>query len=152
MPIQQPDIRAAATKVLQRIQNEFPQLTMNLQELEPPNGNMELTIPMQCGMAFEIAVLFEHDELVLVVSSFHAHYDCSSLDEQIRCVDTVLQLINGHFRLKETLRGQTVCKSELQSIDKDEWHTIEVCGIFHLLWFRKKSTRFIVNQENTPSH
>jgi len=110
--------------------------------------DLEMGIPKQPGLSFDIELNLQDDELYLGASGFGfewfpCNYD-AHLDEYI---DAVTGLIAGHYRIKETLLGKKVIKSRLQVPDGGGWKTIASCSDLHLPLFRKKTTRVVQNNE-----
>ena len=145
----QPNYQEIAIGVYKRIQSSFPHLSMEIDE-NPTNRyiDVEMEIPKQPGLSFDIGLNLQHDELNLGSSSFWFEWfpcvDDARLDEYL---DAVTGLIAGRFRLQETLRGKKVVRSRLQAPEGDGWKTIASCSGLHLSFFRKKSIRIIQNQE-----
>jgi len=147
MPKELPDYESIAIGVFDRIQNDFPHLTMKLTgPIE--HVNLDLEIPKQPGLSFEIGLNLQNDELHLCASGFwNEWFPCSDTDVVENYFEAVTGLIRGTHRLKETLRGKTVVKSILQEPDKKGWVDMAHYYCLHIPWFRKKSIRIIINKE-----
>lgn len=146
-----PDYKAIATSVFDRIQNEFPHLTMKLDD-PVEHVDLELDMPKQPGLSFAIGLNLQGDELHLCASGFwYEWFPCS--DEKIveNYYEAVAGLIRGTHRLKETLRGKTVVKSILQEPDENGWIGMAHYYCLHFPWFRKKSVRIIINEAAIPT-
>ena len=152
MPIQQTDIRAAAIETFECIQSAFPHLQMEL--VADPNRYvaLQMNIPKQPGLSFDIWLCLQHDELQLSASKFcFEWFPCSDDVHLEEYIDAVTGLIEGRLRIHEKLSGSKVVKSVLQEPEGQGWKTIASCSGLHFPWFHKKSTRIITNQETTPS-
>ncbi len=110
----------------------------------------EMIISKQDGLSFEINVILAGDELTLVCSEFHWHFSCTDCEEQNWCIETVVRLVMNQARLKETLWGKRVRKSELQILQEGQWVTDAITGAMLLPSFSKKTTRYIQNTNHQP--
>jgi|GEM_PF-1904383 len=146
MPQEKPNTHAVAKKSFESIEAQLPHLVITIDEHpDTRRDNRKLTIPMQEHLAFEIVIIFANNELTLIISEFHWHYSCTDADDQAWCIETVVQLVTNQARLKETLRGSRVTKSELQTLQDNEWVTVAATGTMPLPSFKKKTTRIIQN-------
>ena len=135
-----------AKKTFESIKSACAHLTTHINEHpDTRRDDQKLTIPMQEHLAFEIVIIFANNELTLMLSGFHWHYSCTDADDQAWCIETVVQLVTNQARLKETLRGSRVTKSELQTLQDNEWVTVAATGTMPLPSFKKKTTRIIQN-------
>jgi len=138
-----------AQKIFESITSACPHLTTHIDEHPDVHRNdMKLTLPKQEHLEFEIGIIFAKNELTLVTSDFHWHYSCTDAEEQSWCIETVVLLVTNQARLKETLRGSRVTKSELQTLQNGEWITVAATGAMPLPSFKKKTTRYIQNTSN----
>ncbi len=112
--------------------------------------SVEMNIPKQVGLSFEINLILAGDELILVISEFHWHFSCTEIDEVNWCIESVVRLVTNQARLKEILWGKRVRKSELQVLHEGEWATDAVTGTMLLPSFAKKTTRYIQNISYQP--
>ncbi len=138
-----------AKKTFESITSACAHLTTHIDEHPDTNRNdLKLTIPKQEHLAFELVIIFANNELTLIISEFHWHYSCTDAEDQAWCIESVVNLVTNQARLKETLRGSRVIKSELQTLQDNEWITVATTGTMPLPSFKKKTTRIIQNTNN----
>jgi len=141
-----PDYEAIAIGVFDRIQSEFPHLTMK-RDGPTEHVNLDLEIPKQPGLSFEIGLNLQSDELHLCASGFwNEWFPCSDNEVVENYFEAVSGLIRGTHRLKEVLRGNTVVKSILQEPCEYGWDGMSHYYKLHIPWYGKKTTRIIINE------
>ena len=114
------------------IQDAFPYLHMKL-ESKHPNVDLNLEIPVQRNLEFDINVNLQGDELHLSAGHFWLEwFPCSDAHvvEQFR--EAVHGLLSGEFRVIEYYRGKRAVKAELQRPDTDGWKTIGTWSVLSL--------------------
>jgi hypothetical protein len=151
MPQENLDPLTVARNTFDFIKSKFPHLNIEIDE-HPTNRyiDAELIILTQNGLSFEIRVMLSGDELTLALSEFHWHFSCADLEEQEWCIETVVRLVTNQARLKESLWGKRVRKSELQVLHEGQWVTDAVTGAMLLPSFAKKTIRYIQNTDHLP--
>ena len=104
------------------IQAAFPHLTMTL-DTEPGNVDVALEIPNQSGLAFDVFVNLQGDELHLNAgASFWLEwFPCTDAGVETDFVESVRGLLYGRFRIVEHHRGGKAFKAVLQRPTDRGW-------------------------------
>lgn len=139
------DFKTIAIAVFQRIQEEFPNLEMEL--IEPDEHvSLELNIPAQHGLDFWIGLNLQGDELHLCANGFWVEwFPCTEESVIEEYVAAVYGLVNGTHRLKVVRRGQAVVNSTLQRKGENGWIAVKGYSCLHIPWFRKKTIHYFRN-------
>jgi hypothetical protein len=123
-----------------RIQEAFPHLTMRL-ERDHPHLDLNMDIPRQAGLVFDVNVNLQGDELHLSAEAFWLEwFPCTEAEIVDGFRETVHGVLSGTFRIVEHLRGSRVVKAELQRPANHGWQTVGTWGRLHLPLGRR-STR-----------
>lgn len=103
----------------ERIQAEFPHLGMKL-DYDDPNVDVSLTIPRQQGLAFDVAVNLQGDELHLNAGALWLEwFPCDRPEVATDFLDAVCGLLSGSYRIVEHHRGGRPVKAVLQNRQGD---------------------------------
>jgi hypothetical protein len=115
---------SAMVGLFEGIRDAFPRLSMTL-ELDPPNVDLNMDIPQQPGLAFDMNLNLQGDELHLSVGAFWLEwFPCTQPDVVEAYRQAVHGLITGTYRIREHYRGGRPFKAELQKPLADDWQTI----------------------------
>jgi hypothetical protein len=116
--------RSAMIRLFEDIRDAFPRLRMRLDD-NPENVDLEMVIPQQLGLAFEINLNLQGDELHLSSGAFWLEWFPCTRQEIVEAYrDAVHGLITGSYRIREHHRGGRPFKAELQIPVADSWQTI----------------------------
>ena len=136
---------------LKRIQRQFPNLRMELKE-DAPHVDISLEIPKQQGLCFSIYLNLQNDdELHLEVGKlWMCWFPCTEKENAEDFIQTVSSLIEGEYRILETIKGGKVVKAKLQTNNNGEWSS-KSSGMFTfgLPSFRRKSFNVVQNVKNS---
>ena len=114
-----------ATDTFERIQRQFPSLSMRIHNDQPVELCMD--IHKQTGLKFNIDLnLQNNDELHLVVAGnfWLEWFPCTKKKKVEEYIEAVSGVLSGKYRILEHYRDKKVVKAELQSPEKDGWKTI----------------------------
>jgi hypothetical protein len=115
---------ATMIRLFEEIRDAFPRLHMRLDN-DPENVDLEMLIPQQPGLAFDISLNLQGDELHLSAGAFWLEwFPCTRPDVVEAYRDAVHGLITGAYRIREHHRGGRPFKTELQRPFMDSWQTI----------------------------
>ena len=116
--------RSAMIRLFEDIRDAFPRLRMRLDD-NPDNVDLEMVIPQQPGLAFEINLNLQGDELHLSSGAFWLEWFPCTRQEIVEAYrDAVHGLITGSYRIREHHRGGRPFKAELQIPVAEGWQTI----------------------------
>ena len=106
---------------------------MNL-DLEPDNVDVQLDIPQQDGLLFDVSLNLQNsDELHLNVGAFcQEWFPCSDEVVSRAYFAAVAGLLSGENRLVEYHRGKRIVKVQLQRPVGEDWETIATWSRLHL--------------------
>ena len=115
-----------AKETFERIQDNFPALTMNW-IFDSPNVQLSLEIPAQSGLDFELNLNLQDDsELHISTNVIWCKLfsnDMKGLSEYF--YDCVEGIINGEFRVVQNYHGKKMYNSLLQRpTENGDWKTI----------------------------
>jgi hypothetical protein len=97
---------------------------MHLDE-EPGRVDLAMDIPQQPGLAFEVDLNLQGDELHLSAGVFHLQWFPCSRYSVVRAYREAVQgLLSGVYRIREHYRGGKPFKAELQRPYLDGWETV----------------------------
>jgi hypothetical protein len=141
--------RSAMIRLFEEIRDAFPQLSMRLDH-DPPNVDLNMDIPEQPGLTFDMNLNLQGDELHLNAGAFWLEwFPCTRPDVVQAYRETVHGLLSGIYRIRERHRGGRPFKAELQKPDQGGWQTIGTWNGW--AWpFPRRSVEKIV-QNVTPS-
>ena len=125
----QPDIRAATTRLFLEIQSAFPHLKMHM-DTHHPHVEIIMDIPKQQGLRFDVNLnLQNHDELHLSTGHFWLEwFPCTDEETMKAYREAVHGVLSGRFRILEYYRGSRAVMSQLQMPDGQGWKTIGMRG------------------------
>ena len=116
--------RSAVIRLFEEIRDAFPQLSMQLDQ-NPRHVELELNIPQQPGLNFDMNLNLQGDELHLSAGAFWLEwFPCTRPDVIDAFREAVVGLISGGYRIREHHRGGRPFKAELQTPGVDGWQTI----------------------------
>ena len=111
-------------RLFQEIRDAFPQLSMRLDH-DPPNVDLNMDIPGQPGLTFDMNLNLQGDELHLNAGAFWLEwFPCTRPDVVQAYQEAVQGLLTGVYRIRERHRGARPFKAELQKPGVDGWQTI----------------------------
>ena len=114
----------AISQLLNDIQSAFPHLEMKL-ESNHPHMDLNLDIPQQGSLQFDVNINLQGDELHLSAGHFWLEwFPCSDVRVVKAFREAVHGLLSGEFRILESYRGKRAIKAELQRPSADGWKTI----------------------------
>lgn len=114
----------AILQLLNEIRSAFPNLQMRL-ESSHPYVDLNLDIPQQDGLKFDVNVNLQGDELHLSAGHFWLEwFPCSDRGKIEAFREAVHGLLSGEFRILEYYRGRRAVKAELQRPSSEGWKTI----------------------------
>jgi hypothetical protein len=113
-----------AIRLFEEIRDAFPGLHMRLDK-EPENVDVEMLIPQQPGLRFDINLNLQGDELHLSAGAFWLQwFPCTRPEIIDGYRESVHGLVTGAYRIREHYRGGRAFKAELQRPIIDGWQTI----------------------------
>ena len=116
--------KKAINQLLNDVQNAFPHLKMRLAS-DHPHVDLNLDIPQQSGLKFNVNINLQGDELHLSAGHFWLEwFPCSDAGVVETFREAVRGLLSGEFRILEYYRGRRAIKAELQRPSGDGWKTI----------------------------
>ena len=116
--------RFAVIRLFEDIRSAFPSLSMRLDQ-NPPNVDINVDIPQQTGLAFDMSLNLQGDELHLNAGAFHMEwFSCTRPDVVEAYREAVHGLLRGEYRIRERYRGGIPIKAELQRPNGRRWLTI----------------------------
>lgn len=142
--------RLAMIRLFEEIRDAFPQLSMQLDQ-NPQNVDLELDIPQQPGLAFDMNLNLQGDELHLSAGSvlWLRWFPCTRPDFVQAYREAAHGLISGSYRILEQHRGGRPFKAELQRRDQDGWQTITASARF--VWpFPRRAVEKILQNVAQP--
>jgi hypothetical protein len=125
-------------RLFEEIRDAFPQLSMRLDH-NPPNVDLSMEIPEQPGLSFEINLNLQGDELHLNAGAFWL--------EWFPCT----RLLSGAYRIRESYRGGSPIKAELQKPNAGSWQTIGTWHGWTWPFPRRLTEKVLQNVTNTRS-
>lgn len=116
---------SAMIRLFEEIRDAFPRLSMRLDQ-NPRNVDLNVDIPVQPGLTFDINLNLQGDELHLSAGAFWLEwFPCTRPDVVQAFREAVHGLLSGAYRIREHYRGGRPFKAELQKPDDDGgWQTI----------------------------
>jgi hypothetical protein len=100
--------RSAMIRLFEEIRDAFPRLSMQLDE-NPPNVDLNVDIPQQPALAFDMNLNPQGDELHLSAGAFWLEwFPCTRPDVIEAYREAVHGLLSGTYRIREHHRRQTV--------------------------------------------
>jgi hypothetical protein len=116
--------RSAIVRLFEEIRDAFPRLSMRLDQ-EPAQVDLNMEIPQQPGLAFDVNLNLQGDELHLSAGAFWLEwFPCTQPGVVQAYLAAVHGLVSGVYRIREHYRGGRAFKAELQKPHGDGWQTI----------------------------
>jgi len=116
--------KGAIHQLLNEIRRSFPHLEMRLESTHP-HVDLNLDIPQQGSLKFDVNINLQGDELHLTAGHFWLEWFPCSDPNIIRAFrEAVHGLLSGEFRILESYRGKQAVKAELQRPSKNGWKTV----------------------------
>ena len=137
--------REIAKNVFKRIQFLYPNLKMEIEE-NIPHLELCMDIPKQEGLKFKLNLNLQNtDELHLSSGAlWMSWFPCSDQENVEDFFDVVKGLIDGKYRILETIKGGKVRRAILQKPINGEWFSKSSGMITFKLPSFKKATYNIV--------
>jgi hypothetical protein len=111
-------------RLFEEIRDAFPALSMRL-DCEPAQVDLNMDIPQQPGLAFDVNLNLQGDELHLSAGVFWLEwFPCTRPNVVQAYREAVHGLVSGAYRIREQYRGRRPFKAELQRPRADGWETI----------------------------
>jgi hypothetical protein len=112
--------RRTASALFARLRETFPMLTM--EPTAPPDGGIGLSIPEQPGLAFPIELRLQDDEMEIHAGDLHlAHMPWWEPAMREEWFESVIGLLAGEYRIRETRSCGRTIMSELQRPSSEGW-------------------------------
>ena len=147
-------LRIAST-VFKEIQNEFPDITMELDK-EHEHVDLMMEIPEQEGITHGINLNLQNDELHLSVANFWCEwFPCTDAEVVADYKKAVIGYIRGDYRLLEYSKGKGVYRSKLQAYENGRWSTVATSSGYLRITFAsvfsfEKSRQLSYRMPNVP--
>ena len=114
----------AIMRLFTDIRSAFPHLGMKL-ERHHPNVDLDLDIPKQNGLKFDVNINLQGDELHMSAGHFWLEwFPCSDAGVVESFREAVQGLLSGEFRILEYYRGKRAIKADLQRPSGEGWKTV----------------------------
>ena len=143
----QPVNKEPISKLFGEIQRRFPHLGMKFQ-FNHPEVDLNLDIPKQVGLEFDVNVNLQGDELHLSAGHFWMEwFPCTNPRVIEKWREAVYGVLSGEFRIIEYYRGRRAVEAELQCPDAQGWKRIARSAhvSFFLPWPWHVTTRELRN-------
>jgi len=143
---QDQELRQVGESVFARIREAFPALIANV-DSKHPHVQINVSIPEQPGLAFQVDLNLQGDELHLSAGAFWLEwFPCTNAAVREAYFEAVSGLLSGQLRILETLSGKRPVRAELQRPSAEGWQTL---GTTHIGWAFpwRKTTRVIQNTQ-----
>ena len=117
--------RSAMIRLFEEIRAAFPHLSMRLDQ-DPRNvADLNMDIPEQPGLTFDVNLNLQGDELFLNAGAFCVEwFPCTRPEVVERYRDAVHGLVSGAYRIRERYRGARPIRADLQKPSGNRWRTI----------------------------
>lgn len=116
--------RTSMIALFEDVRARFPMLAMTL-EREDPNVDLKMDVRQQPGLAFDVNLNLQGDELHLSAGAFWLEwFPCTDADVVAKYLESVTGLLSGTHRIVEHLIGGHVVKAQLQRPANRGWQTI----------------------------
>ncbi len=132
-------------EAVEGIRRAFPNLQLEVDD-DHPHVDASVDIPTQPGLAFDVNINLQNDELHLSAGEFWVEwFPCGDAAVFNNFMDAVVGLLSGRYRILEYLVGSTTARAELQRPSSAGWETIATRStpLIFLPW--RRSTRVIRN-------
>ena len=134
-------------EAVERIRQTFPNLRIEIAS-DHPHVNASLDIPAQPGLAFDVNINLQNDELHLSAGEFWVEwFPCGDTAVFENFMDAVIGLLSGRYRILEYLVGSSTARAQLQRPSTVGWETIATRStpLIFIPW--RRSTRVIRNED-----
>jgi hypothetical protein len=132
-------------ELFNKIRESFSHLDMKL-DANHPQVDLNMDIPKQDGLAFEININLQGDELHLVAGHFWCEwFPCTDNDKAHVFYDNVCGLLSGRYRIVEYYRGNRAIKARLHKPNNSEWETIGTWSTWYIPLPLKTEEKIIMN-------
>lgn len=138
-----------AKSVFETLREEFPHLSMEFDD-SPKYTELELTIPAQDGLSFEIVINLQNvDELHVNVDDFWGEwFPCTDSKITESFLRAVRGLLSGEYRIAVFSKKGKPYKRLLQSPVENSWKTEYTHNSIHWPCFNPQ-VRYIQNERTT---
>jgi hypothetical protein len=138
--------RTEIVALFESFRASFPALTMHLHH-EHPHVDLLMEVPRQSGLAFDMTLNLQGDELHLSAGAFRLEwFPCTDSEVVSRYQDAVSGLLSGRYRILESAIGNRVVKAQLQRPDSNRWQTIATWSNLGVLLPWPRSTQILQNR------
>ena len=137
---------AAILSLFDGIRQSFPALTMHL-HLEHPQVDLLMEVRKQAGLAFDVTLNLQGDELHLTAGGafWLEWFPCTDPDVSARYHDAVIGVLSGRYRIVESAIGTRVVKARLQRPHRNGWRTTGTWSNLGSLLPWPRTTRILQN-------
>ena len=133
---------AAVFMLIDDIRSAFPRLEINVQE-DHPEVDLNIDIPCQRGLPFDINLNLQEDELHLSVGGFwRSYHPCDHPDVLRWFREAVRGLLSGSHRIVSHYRGRCPVGGDLERFDAGRW--TRVAAGYRRLWLGRKRTEILL--------
>ena len=132
---------AAVFTLIDDLRAAFPRLDIKVQQ-DHAEMDLNIDIPRQGGLPFDINLNLQEDELHLSVGGFwHSYHPCNQPDVLQWFRETVAGLLSGSHRVVNHYRGRRLVAGDLERLEGGEWKT--VTEGYRQLWLGRKRTEIL---------
>jgi|KBSSwiStaDraftv2_1062776.scaffolds.fasta_scaffold1485664_1 hypothetical protein len=135
--------RQVVAALFDALRASFPQLRMDLQ-LEHAQLDLNMDIPEQPGLGFDVNLNLQGDELHLSTGRFWLEwFPCTKPDVREQYREAVAGVLSGRYRIVEHYLGGRAVKAQLQRPLAEGWETIGTWANLGALvpWPKRTSVR-----------
>ncbi len=103
--------------------------------------DLNLDIPRQRGLLFDVNLNLQIDEVFLEAGAFRGSwFPCGEESVRRLCRQEVAGLLSGDYRIVEFYRGKTATKARMQKPDGATWKTVKTWSLLNvpLPWPRRR--------------
>jgi hypothetical protein len=140
-----PTHREIALAAFDEIQARHPALTMRL-DRNPRNVDLEVEIPAQDQLQFDVSLNLQFDELHLHAGGFSCEwFPCTKSRVVSEYIEAVSGLLAGRFRILEYRRRERLVKAYLQRPIGSRWENV---ARYHIgwSWWLRTEVRVLQNE------
>ena len=135
--------RDEMVKLLGEIRASFPHLRMDLQ-LQHPHVDLNMDIPSQPGLPFDVNLNLQGDELHLTAGSlWFEWFPCTDPAIVALYSDATAGLLSGEYRILEHCIASRPVKAQLQRPQGDAWLTIGTWSNLGIVIPWRRTTRVL---------
>ena len=120
--------------LFKRIEADFNPLVASLRQSPVPQVDIELVFEPQLGLAFQLCLQLQGDELCLGVGNafWSEWFPCSDPRVVAEFEEAVRGVLSGKLRVVEFYRKEHVFKAELQRLEDGRWRCVSKWTKLHL--------------------